>query len=82
MVNQAKQSEISPATVPSLPSPVEDEKLDEKKRSSSDGGMDAAVPYLSVPYLSSQDEKDLEGESAQSEEEMSPYLKISWKYKW
>lgn len=77
MVNQAKQSEISPATVPSLPSPVEDDKLDEKKRSSSDGGMDAAVPYLS-----SQDEKDLEGESAQSEEEMSPYLKISWKYKW
>ena len=60
-----------------MPSSIEEEKLDEKKRTSSDGGIVDAVPYLP-----SQSEKDLEGESTQSGEELSPYLEIAWKYKW
>lgn len=73
MAHQLKNIEISPASLPPVPSSIEDEK----KRP-----LDGSESLDNVPYLSRK-EKDPEDESSEvMEDGSSPYLKIAWKYKW
>jgi hypothetical protein len=66
-----KHSDISPNQAPSS---IEDVEYEEKKQPL-DGDMGSNVPYLGR-------EEDVEQKSAGESEDINPYLKIAWKYKW